>query len=249
MKHKTLERLAAHLTGGLSNTSKMPGFSYSLPTSACRTGGILSQDMDTPCHKCYARKGRYVFGACRKAMLRRLDAISAPCWVAAMEHLINLVSMDCPFFRWHDSGDIQSMKHLEDIVEICRRTPNTRHFLPTKEYETIHEYLKNDVAIPDNLTIRICWPYIGLADGTSRWSQWLDESVLEHQAVKQSVVMDMSKNFIQKAFIPVPKSDGSTKHAFVCQATVPKLHGGRSVCGNCRACWSRSCDFVAYLLH
>ena len=44
-----------------------------------------------------------------------------------------------PFFRWHDSGDIQDVKHLEDIVEVTRQTPEIMHWLPTLETRILYK--------------------------------------------------------------------------------------------------------------
>ena len=48
-------------------------------------------------------------------MDRRLQAIESPKWVSAMVVLVT----GHPFFRWHDSGDIQSAEHLQKIFEVC----------------------------------------------------------------------------------------------------------------------------------
>jgi hypothetical protein len=56
------------------------------------------------------------------------------------------------FFRWHDSGDLQSLEHLKNIFEVCRRTPNTRHWLPTREAQILKQVQPEDV--PKNLIIR-----------------------------------------------------------------------------------------------
>ena len=37
------------------------------------------------------------------------------------------------WFRWHDAGDIQSLEHLEKIFEVCKQTPETMHWMPTRE--------------------------------------------------------------------------------------------------------------------
>ena len=57
-----------------------------------------------------------------------MDSLDHPQWVQAMVVLIDKQ----PWFRWHDSGDIQSLEHLEKIFEVCRLTPETSHWLPTR---------------------------------------------------------------------------------------------------------------------
>jgi hypothetical protein len=58
-------------------------------------------------------------------------------------------------FRWHDSGDIQNLEHLERIVEVCRLTPDVRHWLPTREYAIVTAYKEKHGSFPDNLNVRL----------------------------------------------------------------------------------------------
>ena len=66
-----------------------------------------------------------------------------------------------PVFRWHDSGDIQGPGHLALIVDVARRTPRTRHWLPTRERREIRAYLEQGGEIPTNLVARISAPMVG----------------------------------------------------------------------------------------
>ena len=142
-----LKREAKKITGGLSKPSKMPGPAYNLPAWACKTGAKLRKVPGSPCYGCYAFKGRYNFSNVQLALKRRLEALESPLWVDAMVTLIK----GQPWFRWHDSGDIQSEQHLKNIFEVCKQTPDTKHWLPTQE----REYLKDPEAVPANLIIRL----------------------------------------------------------------------------------------------
>jgi len=125
----------------------MPGPSYNLPAASCQTGRKLAQIPGTVCHGCYALKGRYRFTNVKTALARRLEALGHPDWIKAMTVLIKGEK----FFRWHDSGDLQSVAHLKAIFEVCNNTPETSHWLPTREAR----YLPlNHDSIPKNLTIR-----------------------------------------------------------------------------------------------
>jgi hypothetical protein len=64
------------------------------------------------------------------------------------------------FFRWHDSGDLQSVDHLEAIAEIARRLPHIRFWLPTREYQMVATWIKAHGEAPPNLTIRISAPMV-----------------------------------------------------------------------------------------
>ena len=143
-----LKKEAKKITGGLSAPSKMPGPAYNLPAQACITGSKLVKIPGSVCHGCYALKGRYRFKNVKDALSRRLASIMDPRWVDAMVVLIDKE----PFFRWHDSGDLQSVQHLKNIFEVCNRTPGTQHWLPTREVKFLP---LNFDAIPKNLIIRL----------------------------------------------------------------------------------------------
>ena len=124
-----LKKEAREITGGLSAPGKMPEGSYNIPASACQTGQILAKVKDTPCEGCYALKGRYRFPNVKDALQRRLASLMDSRWVEAMTVLVK----NKKHFRWHDSGDIQSVDHLKKIFEVCNNTPATMHWLPTQE--------------------------------------------------------------------------------------------------------------------
>ena len=46
---------------------------------------------------------------------------------------LQIANKKTKFFRWHDSGDIQDLKHLAKIFEVAKRTPDVQHWLPTRE--------------------------------------------------------------------------------------------------------------------
>ena len=144
-----LKKEARKITGGLSAPSKMPGPAYNLPATQCITGAKLVTVPGSVGHGCYARKGRYRFSNVRMALARRLESLKHPRWVEAMTALI----AGEPWFRWHDSGDLQSAWHLKQIFEVCNRTPETSHWLPTREAKILK--LMDPDIIPSNLIIRM----------------------------------------------------------------------------------------------
>ena len=144
-----LKKEAKKITGGLSAPNKMPGPSINLPAWNCITGVKLQAIKGSVCAGCYAMKGRYRFKNTRQAMDRRLAALQDPRWVDAM---VTLITGE-PWFRWHDSGDIQGVQHLKNIFEVCKRTPGTRHWMPTREVKFLR--LMDPDVIPPNLIFRI----------------------------------------------------------------------------------------------
>ncbi len=104
------------------------------------------------CAHCYALRGRYRFSRVARALRRRLGAVANPRWVDAISTLI--LRSGEKHFRWHDSGDLQGMWHLRKIIEVCRRSPGVKFWLPTREYQTVEAYRRLDGEIPENLCIR-----------------------------------------------------------------------------------------------
>ena len=165
---------AKQITGSMTRTSKMPGLSYSLPAWECKTGAKLRKIPGSVCAGCYALKGNYTrYPAIKAAQYVRLKAISHPDWVLAMVAQVKRQA----YFRWHDAGDLQSLEHLKKIFEVCRLTPNTKHWMPTREAQ----YLKlvDPATVPSNLIIRMSshmvdqgpvsfWPWTSTVGSSSR---------------------------------------------------------------------------------
>ena len=158
-----LKKEANKITGGLSAPGKMPEGSYNIPASACQTGQILAKVEGTPCSGCYALKNRYRMPIQKAAMERRLKILTHPRWVEAMTVLVK----NKKHFRWHDSGDIQSVQHLINIFEVCKNTPATKHWLPTQE----RKYLPINWSHPKNLVIRLSNAKNNSKPGKA-WSHW-----------------------------------------------------------------------------
>ncbi len=145
-----LIKKAKEITGGLTYTTKMPGPSYNTPASRCITGAKLRNVKNSVCSSCYALKGNYKrFPKVEEALERRFQSLGHGSWIEAMATLIKKHK----YFRWHDAGDIQSMQHLENIFEVCRLTPETQHWMPTRESQFLKD-LDPDT-IPTNLIIRM----------------------------------------------------------------------------------------------
>lgn len=148
--------------------SKMPGTSYGLPAAACVTGSKLAQVEGSVCSHCYAMKGHYAYPNVAKAQAARLKAIESPAWVQSMAATLNALHSGKikprlrsgktflhGHHRWHDSGDIQSVEHLEKIIQVCQLTPDIKHWLPTREGGFLKALLRKGTTIPRNLIIRL----------------------------------------------------------------------------------------------
>ena len=147
---------AAAITGSMTRTSKMPGLSYSLPAWECKTGSKLRKIKNSVCSACYALKGNYTrYKAIKAAQYVRLASLNNELWTAAIVTQIKRQK----YFRWHDAGDVQDVQHLNKIYEVCRLTPGTKHWMPTRE-AWIKDHLDGK---PDNLVIRFSAPMIDQA--------------------------------------------------------------------------------------
>ena len=161
-----LVKKAKVITGSMTRTSKMPGLSYSLPAWECKTGSKLRKVPGSVCASCYALKGNYTrYPEIKRAQYVRLQALKHPLWVDAMTAQVKRQK----YFRWHDAGDVQDLNHLNKIYEVCRLTPDTKHWMPTRE-AWIKDHLDSK---PDNLVIRFSPPMIG-----QRNNSWPNSSMV-----------------------------------------------------------------------
>lgn len=165
MSKMTLKEAKA-ITGhpsGLGRPSKMPGFSTSLSAYDCNVGSKLAMKEGSVCSKCYAFNGNYQWPGVKQAHQNRLQALQHPKWVEAMTLLIgHYTNPDDAYFRIHDSGDLQSVKHLMMWVQVARNLPNVSFWMPSKETRVV----KGVMTVmrerwPENLVVRLSAPMIG----------------------------------------------------------------------------------------
>lgn len=212
---------AWQLVGGLSNPSKMPCYSYGLPPEACKTGSLLRAKVpDSPCAHCYSFRGRAAFPDVQIARARRLESLTDPAWVDAMTIAIkSTTSIAIPYFRWHDSGDIQNDDHFANICAVAQNLPQIWFWLPTQEHRYAREWL-----VPDNLIVRASTSLIG---GTP-------PDVALVSSVVPKVLAPHWPAFVSR----------NTNVLFRCPAALDKTN---YVCGDCRACWNPGIHHVQYL--
>jgi hypothetical protein len=221
-----LYRLNAYI-GGLSSPSKMPGYSFSLPTDDCGVGSALRSVPGSTCEHCYAHyRGRYGFPNVVAALRRRADRLELPLWVPVMAELLNRRRYrkrnPIDVHRWHDAGDIRNRAHLEAIVAVAELTPDVRHWIPTRETRTVMEWIKAGGRPPANLTIRVSALMIG---GFVPTFPRLPAGV----TVTVSSVSRTPDDYPDAHHCPAP-SQGNA-------------------CGDCRACWDPAVAHVTYHLH
>lgn len=224
---------AIEIAGSIGFPSKMPGTSYGIPAQHCHTGSKLHAVPDSVCSDCYALKGRYGIegGSVAKAQAKRYDSLSDPQWRDAIVHILRqyhgLVDgrvhrkiKRAGLHRWHDSGDIQSERHLDAIVDVCRATPEIQHWLPTRETALISRWLK------------------------SRYGATL-ENMNEH--IPANLCIRVSATMIDgpaSSRAPNTSRVASKGNEYNCHAP-----SNKGECGECSACWQQSIACITYKKH
>ena len=215
-----------------STTQKMPWASWDLPAWLCKTGAKLAKIKGSICNGCYALKGRYVFGSVKGANLGRFDQIKDPqnlhhwqvAFIGWFKSKLKRLKAEKRFFRWFTSGDLQSVDMLVAIVEIAKAIPEIQFWLPTKEHGFIREYKAVYGEFPANLNVRV-------------------SMFMVNQEPSKGLGLPTS------TVINNP-SDMNDKHENLCKASLEQFNGQSEVnCGDCRKCWDKNVQNVAYLYH
>lgn len=206
------------IVGGLSKPGKMPCFGISLDARRCTVGSALRQVKGSTCSKCYAMKGNYVWPGVRAAMERRYKALYDPRWVAAMASAIRATGN--MWFRWHDSGDLQDINHLTNIVQVAMLTPKVQHWLPTREVGIVRRWVAKYGQFPPNLTVRV-----------------------------SAALMDTAApaEFDCSSEVAMTDEYGDARRAAGANMCPAYTQGGK--CLECRTCWDSSAKVVVYPKH
>ena len=226
----------------LSNTSKMPSKSWSLPAwETCLGARITDYDTNKPdvadaCKGCYALTGAYMFPNTIKAREHNVLDWQKTDWVQAMVKLIGKAK----YFRWFDSGDVYAVALAEKITLVIRATPNCLHWLPTRAYKdtpiravfnrmtTKYHYHKSSYSEAERVDSGDYLP-----NAIIRYSSdSVNGKRLSNKMGLNSVIIQSESDFIPE------------KGYALCRAYT---RGGS--CGDCRACWSDKVDTVAYIYH
>jgi len=223
--HGMTQREASDIVGGLSSPGKMPCRSYGLPAAECNVGSALREsstsENPTVCGSCYAyERGMYAFMQTQIAQYWRLHCLSDPRWIDAMVCLIGWQERFSRVFRWHDSGDLQSVFHLCQIVEVAERLPWVSFWIPTREASVLRVFLREFGAFPVNLNVRQSCALVGHFPDPARACDGRTFSA-----------------------VSLP-GQSLPSAAWACPAY---SQGGE--CRDCRACWDLGTPVVIYPLH
>jgi hypothetical protein len=123
------------------------------------------------------------------------------------------------YFRWFDSGDVYSVKLAIKILEIIKLTPDTKHWLPTRMYK---------------------FPKF--------------RSILRRINKQPNANVRLSSDSMYGKLVSFKSFTNSTiikGNIIALDSGVDLCHAGsnKGKCGDCRACWNKDIQTVAYLYH
>lgn len=249
---------AKEIAGVLGKPSKLPGFAYGLNARFCRRGGELRGTPGAICSTCYAMNDFYAsWSPVARGHSKRHDGLDHPRWTDAM---VRLIQHHCrppnDWFRWHDSGDLQSAAHLERILEVVVRTPDVRHWLPTRELADVAAVLER--RLPDVGRMLLAEARAGDLVSATLVAHLAADLVPANLVIRLSADMIDSEVTIPDYLAPLlarlPQSTVQTaaghpieegKGVVECRA----VEARDNHCGSCRACWDRRVRVVSYPQH
>ena len=137
----------------LSKAGKMPCRSWSLqalvtcPGAKARNGELVDA-----CKGCYATTGNYNYPNVKAPREHNKQDWKRDEWVDDM-----VAELDNDrYFRWFDSGDMYELRLALKILEVMRRTPWVKHWMPTR----MHKFRKflaviNEMNALPNVVVRL----------------------------------------------------------------------------------------------
>lgn len=137
----------------ISVTSKLDGIrSWSLQALDTCPGSISSPgELVDACKGCYATTGNYNYPNVKAPRISNKEDWQRIEWVDDM-----VAALDSDrYFRWFDSGDAYSLGLAEKILEVMKRTPWCRHWMPTRmhKFPKFRAVLRDMQALP-NVMVR-----------------------------------------------------------------------------------------------
>jgi hypothetical protein len=199
----------------MSNHNSKTGaacLNLAFPVCTCRE--------DAPCRSgCYAAKGRQQMSNVQAAYYRNFRLYNDDPDGFFEQVYCKVKFSGLPKVRIFDSGDFPDYDFIVRLVDLCKKTPNTKYMAFTKRYEFVNEYIDKNGNLPDNLNIIF-----------SAWHK-LWEVPNPHGLAVAYV------DFNDKTLNPdIPKN------AFTCP-------GRESTCSACGACWNKKLKAVVFKQH
>lgn len=117
----------------LSQTTKLGCRSWSLEALKTCPGSIdfITGELVDACEGCYATTGNYRFENVKAPRRHNKEDWKRPSWVI---DAVTALDND-RYFRWFDSGDMYHIGLAKKILEVMKRTPWVKHWLPTRMHK------------------------------------------------------------------------------------------------------------------
>jgi len=151
------------------------------------------------------------------------------------------------YFRWHDSGDLFHAEYAKAVIEVCRRTPNVLHWLPTRMGGLLAKLVGSGERLPPNLAVQVSCHRGGMLEQ----AQHLAISAIHARQPDARIGVTYAHTGT-KSRMATP-SDVHTafgSQASLCPATVAVSSDDR-VCTGCRRCWAQAKNTspIVYAVH
>lgn len=117
----------------ISTTSKLDGIrSWSLQALDTCPGSLSAPGvLVDACKGCYATTGNYRYPNVKEPRAENREDWQRLEWV---DDMVKALDSD-RYFRWFDSGDMYALGLAEKILEVMKRTPWCKHWLPTRMHK------------------------------------------------------------------------------------------------------------------
>lgn len=203
----------------ISVVSKLDGIkSWSLQAlKTCPGAFEKSGNIVDACKGCYARFGMANMPAPKKARIHNKSDWKNEYWV---EKMVDIISKQRKgYFRWFDSGDVYSPGLAKKIFEVMEKTPNIKHWLPTRSHK--NDKIKSILEDMKNLRNVVVRYSADSIDGTYT------------AGVHGSTIIDMN-------------AENINPNITICHASMPDTD---TKCNGCRKCWDKEVDVIGYVGH
>jgi len=137
----------------ISKVGKLNSRSWSLEAlETCPASKGSDGELVPACKGCYAVGGNYRFKNVKEARSHNKKDWKRSEWVADMVEELDYDR----YFRWFDSGDMYSLALAEKMYEICKATPWTKHWIPTRmhKFKKFRDVIDRLNAL-DNVVVRL----------------------------------------------------------------------------------------------
>ncbi len=210
---KTMKNIMGKNSGKIisSGNGKMPGYTQGTSALFCQIGAKLRKNNpNSSCAVCYVFKGNFRFDTVQKGLKQASFAVEFfekqqdySLWVESLSNRIKqlciikktyldgkiIAEKDNRWFRFHDSGDIQSEKHLTAINTIAILNPDVKFWIPTREIKFVKAFLKNNQDFADNLCVRISC--MTMKEGPKDYKTGLTTSTIDYSEATDNCIAPM----------------------------------------------------------